>query len=461
MTNNMKNIIIIGGGISGSAVLHYLKKKYTQREDVDIRLLEKKDRLGGTATTLYQANCIFETGPNGFLDNKQETLRFIKDLNLEEQLIRANSIARKRYLCLKNRLYLLPTRPQEFLSFSPLSWPDKMRALMEFFVAEGQKPQESVYDFGLRRFGEQFTELLLDAMISGIYAGDIRQLNFKLTFPSLYQMEQKYGSLLKGLMALKRQMKDSRDQNESKEALMGTLASFQSGMSQFSLILSSRYKDSIFLNHKVESINRKGDGFELNTPHKRYEADEIFLCVPAFAACDMVRGINAQLADLLMDISYAPVAVVGLVFNRTAFHPLPVGFGYLIPHKEGKSVLGVIFESNVFPNRTDKEHFLIRVMIGGDRHKDILQKSEGILVQMAQEEIKSVLHPSQESIQHFIKVWPQAIPQYDGIYYKNLSSMEQQINQEKRLFLVANYMGGVSLSDCILNAKLAAQKSLV
>jgi len=84
-----KNIIIIGGGISGLALLHYLKQKYIDREDVHIQLLEKNERLGGTIGSTKKNGCLFETGPNGFLDSRKRTLELAKELNLENCLVRA------------------------------------------------------------------------------------------------------------------------------------------------------------------------------------------------------------------------------------------------------------------------------------------------------------------------------------------------------------------------------------
>ena len=58
-------IIIIGGGISGLATLHYLKQKYADRSSVQIRLFEKNDYPGGTIGTEYNGDFTFERGPNG------------------------------------------------------------------------------------------------------------------------------------------------------------------------------------------------------------------------------------------------------------------------------------------------------------------------------------------------------------------------------------------------------------
>src|SRR5262245_23700967 len=142
-----KNIIIIGGGISGLAALHYLKTKYGRREDVEIRLLEKNNTLGGCATTINSSNCIFETGPNGFLDSHKNTLELVRDLNLEDQLLRVDPAAKKRYLSIKDKLHLIPQSPFRMFAFSPLSIVQKLRMLREIFVEKGGREDETVYEF--------------------------------------------------------------------------------------------------------------------------------------------------------------------------------------------------------------------------------------------------------------------------------------------------------------------------
>ena len=439
-----KNIIIIGGGISGLSTLHYLKTKYSQRSDVQIQLLEKEKTLGGTASTLYQGNCIFETGPNGFLNYEDNTFQFLKDIHLDGQLVQADPAARKRALCLGNKLFPISFDPSGFFSFSPMTLADKLRFLGEMFVPRKSDPEETIYEFGLRRFGKRCTELFLDAMVTGIYAGDAKKLNLKLSFPKLFQSEKKYGSILGAMARLKEKP---------------ILCSLKSGMSQLSLTLGTRYKNSIVLNQDVMVIKKQNDRWLVYAGERPWEADEIFLCVPAFAASGMIREHNRNFAGLLDKIFYAPVAVAGLVFKKDAFKTLPEGFGYLVPSQEGKKVLGVLFESNIFSSRTDHDHFLVRVMMGGSRHLETKYSSEADLLKLAKEEIRLTLGATQEPVQAFLKVWPQAIPQYDKTYASAYPSLQKEMEKEQGLFVVANYWNGISINDCISNARFAAERS--
>ena len=54
--------------------------------------------------------------------------------------------------------------------------------------AGGSVPaEESVFDFVSRRIGDEAARVLVDAMVSGIYAGDVRSLSLPATFPKMWR----------------------------------------------------------------------------------------------------------------------------------------------------------------------------------------------------------------------------------------------------------------------------------
>ena len=110
-------IVIIGGGISGLSLLHFLSLQHAQNHDVEIKLFEKENILGGKINSISHDGCVFETGPNGFLDSAPRTLELIKFLKLEDRLIEANLASKMRYISTRNKLFQLPSNPLDFLFF--------------------------------------------------------------------------------------------------------------------------------------------------------------------------------------------------------------------------------------------------------------------------------------------------------------------------------------------------------
>lgn len=469
-----KNILIVGGGISGLALLHYLKRKYIQRGDVRILLLEKNDRLGGTIRSVRGGGCLFETGPNGFLDSKTRTLEFVKELGLENCLVRAGEEAGIRYLSVNNTLYPLPTNPKSFLSFKLLSPLEKLRILGEFFVPKGGGPDESVYDFGKRRLGEKFARIFLDPMVSGIYGGDAQKTNLKAVFPKIYALEKEHGSLFKAMIRLRKGAKTRADNREGGDVGMpkGTLTSFQGGLSQVIDAVGNQYRENVRLSEEITAVFRQGDCYTaVSSGGRQYAADELFICAPAYGAAPMLKDFDRQLSKELGEIRYAPMAVIGLVYPIGRFPRRPRGYGYLIPSSEKKEILGVLFESDIFPGRCGDNQVLFRVMIGGARHPDILSKTKDELIRPALEEVallagkttagETAIHTSEEPQEIFFVPWTKAIPQYDSAYCEVLPRVQQRLRQYPGLHLAANYLNGVSLNDCIESAWQAAENSSV
>ncbi len=453
-----KQIIIVGGGISGLSALYYLRKKYADRADVAIKLLEKESVAGGTIKTARQNDFQFETGPNGFLDNKPSTLELARELNLSNELIAASPATKIRYICVNNILYSLPSGISSFFDFKPLRLRDKLRVAKEFFIAKGHNSQETVYEFGTRRLGENFAKYFLDPMVSGIFGGNAEDLNLQYAFPRIYQIEQQYGSLFKGMIALSLQKRRLRRKNSLTAGQpTGQLWSFKNGMGQLTDKLIETSQNFIETEVAVEQIFVQKGGFRLQSAQKEYFADELILSVPAFSAAEMLQGVNKNLADELKKIPYASITVVGLVYDKKQFDRLPQGFGYLRPTHEGKEVLGVLFSSNIFPSRCPEGKMLFQIMLGGARNPDSVRKSDCELLTLAKEELTKILGAKAEPNGEFLLRWGKAIPQYDRNYPQTYSAIKKSVEHTPHLHLLANYLGGVSLNDCTLNAKALSE----
>ena len=439
----MKKIVIIGGGISGLALLHFLHKKYAGQPGVDIILLERETRAGGTIATQDVDGALFENGPNGFLDNQTATLELVRDLGLEGELICAKQGSQIRYLRLGDKLHAFPTNSLQLFSFTALSLTDKLRILAEPFVPKGGNTGESVHDFAKRRFGAKTADLIFDCAVSGIYGGDSRKLNMCEAFGNLTDMEQKYGSIIKGLILRNLSFPKSSVGNPDKAIGRAKLLSFKKGMGQLIAALVERYRSSIHLAQEIKDI-------------RGIKADEIFVCTPAHAAADILHNSSPVLAQHLRGIHYAPMAVAGLVYHKSAFDKPPKGFGYLVPSQENKTVLGVLFESNIFTGRVDGDHVLARVMMGGSRHPQEVFKPAGHLLRVAHESVADVFPTNHAPVRTALTLWPKAIPQYDQDYARLKPLIVQELSRQPHIHLAANYWNGVSFNDCIKNAKNVA-----
>ncbi|MEI7999511.1 MAG: protoporphyrinogen oxidase [Candidatus Omnitrophota bacterium] len=402
----MKKIAIIGGGISGLAVLHYLKRRY--KDTVEITLYERNPYVGGAIASLYAQGFLFETGPNAFLTNQPNTLVFIEELGFTDQVIEANHDSKRRYIQLGGKLHLLPMDPINFIKSPLLSTDEKFRLIQGLFIKNLPKDQ-SVYDYTSKRFGVAVSERLVDPFLTGIYAGNIKRLNMSCIFPKK--------STSKGQKKVKTQ-----------------LCSFKDGMGSFIKHISKQYKPFIKTGVEVKSLDQ-------------LKVDQIICSTPAHVASSLLG------MDILKNILYSPIAVVGLVINNDTFNSIPDGFGYLIPSSEGKEVLGALIENNTFKRQSPEGKMFIRVMLGGAHHPEIINNKADEIVVKAIKEIDSIYGLKEKPQSASVKLWAKGIPQYELGYPAIRQTIKDELQKRPNLHLCANYLDGISFNDCIKNAR--------
>src|SRR5262249_32678071 len=160
----------------------------------------------------------------------------------------------------------------------------------------------------------------------------------------------------------------------------------------------------------------------------------------------------AELAEQIGQIPYNRVAVVAVGF-RAADVPAPLdGFGYLVPHKEGREVLGVQWCSSIFPERAPSGAVLLRAMCGGWHRPERVGGDEGRLLATVRADLGQALGIQAEPIFQRVIRWDRAIPQYQLGHLERVSWIEEQAAQHRGLFLGGNCYRGVALNDCVERA---------
>jgi oxygen-dependent protoporphyrinogen oxidase len=106
-------VIIVGGGLSGLSVAHFLQK---QRPAVDLIILEKGPRPGGAIRSFQQEGYLAEWGPHGFLDNAEASREILQDTGLDQEAQKAPLGKFVRYICLNGRLREIPQNPRKIIA---------------------------------------------------------------------------------------------------------------------------------------------------------------------------------------------------------------------------------------------------------------------------------------------------------------------------------------------------------
>lgn len=436
-------VAVIGGGISGVSTAFLLERLSEDLNlSLDITLIEKKLRWGGSIETSKEDGFIIEAGPNGFLDSKPHTLDLISLAGLSENLIRSNDLARKRYIMRNGVLHRLPENPPMFFKSKLLSFSGKLRIAGEYFIPKAELDDESVADFARRRLGQEALEYLIGPMVSGIFAGDPEKMSLRSCFPVIRELEVNYGGLFKGMF--KKKGKKSGPAGPG-----GVLTSYKNGLENMIIDLLNRMSSvKKIANTEVFSIDKRGDLYLLNTINGVYEFDKVFINAPSYAVSKMLEGLNKEVSEELNKINYAPAFVVGFIFKPEDMEDPLDGFGYLIPHSENKRILGVLYDSSIFPDRTRDGYKIARVIMGGDRNRWVLEKSDDELIRMAYDDIKATLKIKKEPYKIKSFRWEKAIPQYYLNHYKIVESVENFCKKSNDIFIGGNILYGVGINDC-------------
>ncbi len=444
---NMQKIyeyIIIGGGIAGLAALARVKKTTNS-----VLLLESDSKCGGLIKSKKEKGYLLETGPSAFLKSYTHTMDLIKEYGLLDQVIMNRPYASKRYLYKDSAIHPIPENPFSFMKTPLFSAKAKMRLMAEPLILRGKKQEESIYDFGQRRFGTEITETVLDAMISGICAGDIKKLDIHSMFPRLTNIERTYRSLLLFLMKFK---KDNVTETKSGEKTL--FATIESGLGLLAETIVKQCHENVLTQKQVTQIEKSNSLYRIHSGAEIFYCENLIMATPAYVSAELLQGVSLELASILKSIEYVPMITVGAGYRRTQVKHLLDGFGYLVPRNQHKRVLGALFASGLFPGRSPVSKELLKIYIGGAHDKEVLSLSDQEILEYIKKEVHPVLKIDGDF--DFVKInrIKNAIPQYNLGHQEKRLKIRNILAHDNSLFLVGNYLDGVSVNDSIKSSEI-------
>ncbi len=455
----MPRIVIVGGGISGLSLAYRLEQALP---DAQVTLLERESRPGGKIWTEYEGGFTVETGPNGFLDSKPTTRQLCRDLGLEKELVGASEAARRnRFLFLHGKLRLLPSDPLAFLRSDVLSWRGKLSVLAERF-RRGNPPSgdESIDAFARRRAGNEIADVLVDAFVTGIHAGDPKLLSVRAAFPRLAELEKTFGSVLKGFIRSARERRrEAAARGESAER-PGQLWSFKKGLRELVESLRDHLRSPVVTGVAARRVERgpTGGWRVLGEGKDYWEADAVVLACPAYQQAALLFDLDPELAEQIGAIPYNRVAVVALGYRRSDVSRSLEGFGYLTPRMSRHEVLGVQWCSSTYPGRAPEGMVLLRAMCGGWQRPELVGREDARLIQAVGAELRVSLGITAAPSFHRIIRWDRAIPQYHVGHLERVAAIEARTARYPGLFLAGNAYHGVAINDCTEQALLLVRR---
>jgi protoporphyrinogen/coproporphyrinogen III oxidase len=434
-------VIIAGAGIAGLSIAYALQKK-----GIPYKILEAANHPGGVLCSLQQDGYQLDAGPNTIAATPA-TMEFIKEIGLEDEVMEATAVSKKRFLVRNNQLHAVSPHPLKIIRSNYISAGAKWRLFTEQFKSKAIKvPAETVTQFVTRRFGKEINDYLFDPVLSGIYAGNPDLLSVHEVLPMLRKWEYEYGSVTKGLM-------------KNKEVMGGRkIIAFKQGNAELGNKLASLLDSPVRYGCAITGITRGASDYIVQyTEHGQtsmFNANKIILTTPAYATAGIINTLDAKLGADLQKIHYPRMGVLHLGFGAEALQNTPEGFGFLVPNAEGKHFLGAICNSAIFPSRAPSGKILFTVFMGGARHEHFFNEL-GVdrWKELVIKELMSILKlKTPPEMQHFAE-WEKAIPQF------NLDSMDYRFSvkeftaEHPGIQLAGNYISGVAVPAIIQAAQ--------
>ncbi len=448
----MIDVVIIGAGLTGLTTALELKRK-----GIRLVIIEEKDRVGGQIHTIKKGDYTIESGPNTGAISHPEIAELFESLG-DNLLEIANPSAKKRLILKGNKFHALPSSLMSAITTPLFTFGDKLRILGEPFRAKGNDPDESLADLTIRRMGRSFLDYAVDPFISGIYAGNPHRLITRYAMPKLYALEQNYGSFVGGAIKKAKEPKTPRDRKATKDVF-----SASGGLSSLTNAMAEQIgKENIKLSSTQVQIKKTETGYKVsytqNGERFTIETTSVVSSAPAYRLKELMGSIAGNQLAAIESLRYAPVVQVSVGLKNQDPAKL-MAFGGLIPSKEHRSILGILFPSSCFCGRAASEKALLSIFVGGVKKPDICKSSDTQIYELVQRELFDMLAVQLADIE-MVEIFRHsaAIPQYDITQGERIEAIKTIEQNNKGLYLAGAISGGIGMGDRIKQGYEIANK---
>jgi protoporphyrinogen/coproporphyrinogen III oxidase len=393
LRTHMRSVTVVGGGFSGLATAYYLS-----RAGIPVEIVEKTDRLGGLISTVHTPHGPVETAAIGMRKSARVDA-VCQDLGLPMLYSNGSSGAG----------YIYRQRPRRW----PLGPGESLALAARFATATARgsrspRPHETVEQRGTRVLGRGATPWLLGPFLQGRYAGDPASLSASLLFgngdrPTLRQ---------KGVVAP------------------------AGGMQQLIDGLGCH-------------LRKQGVSIRLNTAAILDVSTPAIICTSACDAAEILRDLAPDASRALATIDMLPLVRITAFYSED--EPRQRGRGILFPRGGDIRALGVLFSTNLFP---DREGLYSESWIyGGAADREVVHLADGELTATMDRDRELLCGRSVAPAARVVHRWRAALPHYNV----QLESVRARgLDLPKGVFLVGNYVTGIGVPMLLEQAAAVA-----
>ncbi|HVO10190.1 MAG TPA: protoporphyrinogen oxidase [Vicinamibacteria bacterium] len=451
-------VAVIGGGISGLAAAFTLQKR-----GIPYVLVEAGPALGGVIRTETRDGFLLEGGPDSILAQKPEGLALCRELGLGERLVPTNPDDRSVYILRGGVLHPLPegmmlavpTKVGPFLRSRLFSWPGKLRMGLDLLIpGRDGCGDESIASFLRRRFGQEAVERLGEPLLAGIHSGDPERLSILATFPRFRGLEEKHGSLVRGMWRAPRHPRPPGSRPPS------AFYSLRCGLRELVDALVLRIpREAIWTKMPVQHLERSGSGYRLHLHRQEtLDADRVIVAAPAPRIAPALEPLAPDASRVLAAIPFASTATVLVGYrSEDVAHPLN-GYGMVVPKTERLRTAALSFVSSKYPGRAPEGHVLLRGFLGGSRDPSALDLTDVQMVETVAREMTQILGLRGRPVMTQVFRWPLGTPQLEVGHLERMDALERLLARETPGLVVTGAgIRSTGIPDSVAEGTRAAQ----
>ena len=420
----MEKIVIIGAGLTGLTAAFHLT-----RRGKEVHVLEKQNRVDGFT---------FESGPNTGVVSYPEVAELFQALSPACKLETAHEEAKRRLIWKGDKFRPLPSGLFSAVTTPLFTLGDKLRIMGEPFRPKGNDPDESVGCLATRRLGK---------------SGDPMKLVTRYALPKLYNLEQQYGSFVRGTIAKAKLPKTERDRLATKQVF-----SAAGGLENLTNAMASAIgPENITLSAANITILPDGEQWSIHymtsDGEKTIHANKVITTTGAYSLPELLPFVPEKEMELISNLQYAPVIQATVGFHNTGKLRFNA-FGGLVPSCEKKDVLGILFPAACFDGRAPEGGAVFSFFIGGVKHAEMVTWPEEELKELILHELHAMLKFPAEVQPDLIRIFrhTHAIPQYEQSSGLRFSTIEKLEKRYPGLIIAGNLKGGIGMADRIRQA---------
>ena len=483
----MRQVIVIGGGVAGLGAAYKVRRAADAGHDVAFTLLEKDDRLGGKLSTVYVddpktgGRFVVDGGSDSFLTDKPAVHRVAKMLGILEDETPTCDENKKTFIVKAGRLVEMPdgimmfapTKVMPMVTTALYSWPAKLRMGMDLFVPKRRVPQgerndETLESFVVRRMGRECLERLAEPLVGGVNGSDPKDMSLAATYPMLLDMEQEYGSLVRGLLAQRKKVEEMRRKYPPRPGAKQRtfFTSFAEGLQFLSdSMADAAGRADMRTGVPVTGIQPSADGAGWRVVLADggvLSGDAVVVATEAWAAAPLITAVDERTSDLVGQIPCSSSATIALAYREEECPFDKNWHGILAPAVEGMSLTGVSLMSSKWPGRAPEGRVLLRGFVGGSRDQAVLERTDAEIALVAREQLAALLGISLDAEPLFTRVfrWPGGMPQYTMGHLDRVDEIEDRTSRIAGFALAGGAYRGVGVPNCLDSGERAAAKVL-